>query len=429
MARGPPAARRASGAVVAAAAPVASVDAAAAVTSDGFGTARFQGRFKPHRVCFKYVNQGWCRHGDTCTFAHTAHELHPTAAAGGVAATPGVLPRQAAAAVAAAAAAAAWHQPGLVAGGIAPGQVGASGSFWSTSTALTPGLVVSSKLNADAPAFAPTAPSSLSADASPFVPGATAPEVAGTDDDQDAAAAAAAADAGDGDSPTSSAGAGAEEAAAGGEAAAETPSPGRSRPKPAPLALVEDERRRSSLSSVGLALASPLAVGRIPSASPTAAAFAAGVSPLAAASAAKVLASPAHVKAAGYPMPLSSPTVSRTGPLPLMVQSPAACMGAPSPMLLPRSPQHGPMSLVAMPAAIPKNVLLQGRMFAQRLEQGPPGLAQCAPTPTSFARKLGFRYPQPGYISALPADTLKMQTRPANAPIRMAAVPSVATVQ
>ncbi|CAE8605311.1 unnamed protein product, partial [Polarella glacialis] len=56
------------------------------------------------------------------------------------------------------------------------------------------------------------------------------------------------------------------------------------------------------------------------------------------------------------------------------------------------------------PAPIDKFTFLQARNVAVQLAQGPPGLAQWAPTPTTKANLLGFRYPQPGYISVVPKN-------------------------
>ncbi|CAE7240340.1 unnamed protein product [Symbiodinium necroappetens] len=61
-----------------------------------------------------------------------------------------------------------------------------------------------------------------------------------------------------------------------------------------------------------------------------------------------------------------------------------------------------PSAQPATPVPIDRSTLLQARQVAVRLDQGPPGLAMWAPTPTTKAGALGFRYPAPGYVSVAP---------------------------
>ncbi|CAK0878834.1 unnamed protein product, partial [Prorocentrum cordatum] len=60
-----------------------------------------------------------------------------------------------------------------------------------------------------------------------------------------------------------------------------------------------------------------------------------------------------------------------------------------SPMAIPLKGPLWPSSPVVAspraPAPIPRDTLLQARTMVQRAEQGPPGLATCAPTPTTKA--------------------------------------------
>lgn len=68
--------------------------------------------------------------------------------------------------------------------------------------------------------------------------------------------------------------------------------------------------------------------------------------------------------------------------------------GSPTKVISPAQP--------ATPVPIDRSTLLQARQVAVRLDQGPPGLAMWAPTPTTKAGALGFRYPAPGYVSVAP---------------------------
>lgn len=84
-----------------------------------------------------------------------------------------------------------------------------------------------------------------------------------------------------------------------------------------------------------------------------------------------------------------------------------------SPMAVPLKGPLWPSSpVVASPqVAIPRDMLLQARTVVQRAEQGPPGLATCAPTPTTKAKNFGFRYPQPGWIVTGPTQAVMVQAR------------------
>jgi len=78
--------------------------------------------------------------------------------------------------------------------------------------------------------------------------------------------------------------------------------------------------------------------------------------------------------------------------------------------------ENGPATVIGSPlnrvttptptnASWDRNFLLQARAVAKKLEAGPPGLANYAPTPTSAARNFGFAYPQPGYMRTVPAPS------------------------
>lgn len=113
---------------------------------------------------------------------------------------------------------------------------------------------------------------------------------------------------------------------------------------------------------------------------------------------------PAAPGPAVTPLPPGSPTV---GPLLLTPsRGPGMVFRSPAGAPWPGSPTMGaasPQGLPGTPLPISRGLLLQARTVVQRLEQGPPGLAHCAPTPTTKAQRFGFRYPQPGWFSTVSA--------------------------
>lgn len=97
----------------------------------------------------------------------------------------------------------------------------------------------------------------------------------------------------------------------------------------------------------------------------------------------------------------------------ILVGSPLSHQAAQSPRFSRRSlsvemlPQE-----MAPPQPIPRDMFLQARVFANRIHQGPPGLA--APSPTTAAKGLGFALPQPGLLrteAAAAVATLPPSTR------------------
>mmetsp|Transcript_98301 Transcript_98301/g.316904 ORF Transcript_98301/g.316904 Transcript_98301/m.316904 type:complete len:561 (+) Transcript_98301:68-1750(+) len=83
-----------------------------------------------------------------------------------------------------------------------------------------------------------------------------------------------------------------------------------------------------------------------------------------------------------------------------------------TPSALQQSPMASPTSIVlASPRPITRNSLLQARGVAQKIHQGPPGLSQFAPTPTSAAQSFGFIYPQPGFFrtDTVPVASVRQQ--------------------
>lgn len=301
---------------------------------------RFGGKFKPHKMCHQFVAQGWCKKGYECTFAHSPDELHPNALAEYNAQQ---------------------GYPAVSAGNwIAP----ASNGLFSTTpdvTAATDGslsadakafvMPATLKFNAQASEFVPMEPKALNVDAPTFMPmSVTAAETDAADSS-------------------------------------------RRRPTPAPLQLDESPTISSKApQSPQSPSATVIRTVVQPMMSPIRISTSNGM-PLASPKAVSVMSSPSHVL-------LASPLGGRT--LPAMMPSPAVHMTHKM-TLSPRqlgSPQ-GP-GLLGSPQPISRNALLQRRVVVQKFEQGPPGLANCAPTPTSHARKIGFRYPQPGWIITQP---------------------------
>lgn len=84
----------------------------------------------------------------------------------------------------------------------------------------------------------------------------------------------------------------------------------------------------------------------------------------------------------------------------MMLQSPSGLPFAGKPTVV-MSPSSA--AVLQSPKPISRGILLQARSVVQQLEQGPPGLAVFAPTPTTKARRLGFRYPEPGGLKTVDA--------------------------
>eukprot|EP00931_Biecheleriopsis_adriatica_P098022 TRINITY_DN7192_c0_g1_i2.p1 TRINITY_DN7192_c0_g1~~TRINITY_DN7192_c0_g1_i2.p1 ORF type:complete len:498 (-),score=110.25 TRINITY_DN7192_c0_g1_i2:45-1409(-) len=376
---------------------------------------RFPGHFMPHRLCNHWNAHGWCRKAESCTFAHGLQELHPDVqaqllqqqpgmppptvtkdgrlvvpgakAAGKVAAGP-VVPEVASAPSApmlsfpppAAAnpytAALAAQRAGAAASGY-PYGFGVPGSGFEYN-------VSAHEFNAGAKPFVPHPQGAV-------VPGAalsgTAPASSETqaedEEDEDS----------EGNRASSS-------------------SPGKRRPAPAPLTLLDDNSPANAVGQkVLMASASPTTVGTRVSTIRT-----------------QPLASPMRISVVTRPLPsptsVMSPTASgvytASGVALNALSSPSAVQvpaGLPSPIRVAARPMLSPTSASAWPGSptlmlspkvlqspktpvpIDRSTFLQARQIAVKMEQGPPGLAMWAPTPTTKAGLLGFRYPAPGYVS------------------------------
>eukprot|EP00933_Yihiella_yeosuensis_P019230 TRINITY_DN1558_c3_g1_i1.p1 TRINITY_DN1558_c3_g1~~TRINITY_DN1558_c3_g1_i1.p1 ORF type:complete len:457 (-),score=85.34 TRINITY_DN1558_c3_g1_i1:135-1505(-) len=381
---------------------------------------RFPGHFAPHRLCNHWNAQGWCRKAETCTFAHGIQELHPdvqaqvsqsnalnpaTVAKDGRVIVPGTVKGTGKGAATVASMLPA--DPAL-----AFASYGAAGAAASLSTGP---LMYTSPLQYSAPPVAGSLPGygyghrsfELNAGAVPF----SMPEAEGVSPiTQDV-------------SPT-------DDQEASGEDGESSPS--KRRPAPAPLTLDDSPQNglsgaanftfakpfalSSPISALGASfatitraaapLASPMriSVTSRPLASPTAGAAKPLLSPTgtmyvtASSVANHVLASPTNGTA--VPAPMASP--ARVTVMPAM-RSPTSVAFPASPAGLLFSPKASPKT----PVPIDRSTLLQARTVATAIDQGPPGLAQWAPTPTTKAARLGFRYPQPGLLSARPATVVE----------------------
>jgi len=320
---------------------------------------RFPGHFVPHRLCNHFTAHGWCRKADACTFAHGLQELHPDVQAQ-------VAPQMA------------RLQPAACKG---KGK-GKGGGKW-------PGMAQSSQFefSPDAAFFAvDESLFKFNVGASPFVPSVGV----------DATDAPDKADLFVEDTT--------QESGVSSDGASTSCSPAR-RPIPAPLQLDDSPSRSGPKKVAGPAavpsMASPMARTVVvqPMASPvriSTTRIVAG-SPLASPTRAVV------VSPSGQPLPgaviLSGSVRSPTGAAAAVLRSPTAALWPGSPTSGPAVPPS-PAVVTATPTGgpIPRQMMLQARTVVQRLEQGPPGLAQCAPTPTTKAHRFGFRYPAPGWV-------------------------------
>jgi len=359
---------------------------------------RFTGQFVPHRLCNHFSAHGWCRKAETCTFAHGLQELHPEVQAQFTPQLAFVPPQ---------AATGKGKGKGLIAKG-----AGKSGSAVSTTAANAGGeQACSFEFSPDAAPFELNDPNfRFNVGAMPFVPSA-----AGEDKLSDETGLEETSPGGQDSSPTS-------------DGRTNSGSPSGRRPVPAPLQLEETEAL----------VASPMKVKPLASATMTA-------SPRASVVVHQPLVSPARVQTrlsvGGQSMVspravLLTPTARTYITSPLAAERPGAQVPVPaSPnaqiasqlqtpsrgatMVLqspagvwPGSPTivQTPQGQPSTPVPIQRNMLLQARVVVQRLEQGPPGLAHFAPTPTTKASRLGFRYPQPGWVSTIsnpPAQAMK----------------------
>ncbi|CAE6971901.1 unnamed protein product [Symbiodinium natans] len=340
---------------------------------------RFPGHFMPHRLCNHWNLQGWCKKAETCTFAHGIQELHPDVQAQLLQQKPGMPPPSV------------TKDGRLVVHGVSKpaGKVESVGypmpmpDVYGSTNLLGSGLL-NTNFGFDLTGTQippPTAAMQLN----------ELPELKETADD-------------------------AQEPARARSTSPGTPS--KRRPAPAPLSLddLSLEKGKSSVlamqnvyyagmrplgspmrvSVVSRPLPSPISTGFTPTGATTSVAtsvaMAAISTPKTGTAQVPSLASPARVTT-HFPTSLASParvtahfTRSPTGGL----------MWPGSPTMV--SPTGKPST----PVPIDRSTLLQARQVAVRMDQGPPGLAMWAPTPTTKANLLGFRYPEPGYMAVAP---------------------------
>lgn len=371
---------------------------------------RFPGHFAPHRLCNHFTAHGWCRRAEACTFAHGLQELHPDVQAqlapqlgipvvaatgknGGKSKGRG---KSGATAEAAAEVRQILGAMQTAAMPVAPTQyLPASTAYYSVAAGAP-----TSTLNSDAAPFA----FPFNAGAAEFVP-ITTPGAPATTETSPVTDGDAAAETSPEEGATTS--------------GTSTPSRAQRRPHPAPLTLDTDSQPnfvqyQSPTAAVTVVrqqqpLASPVhvqvrtvvrSVVPQPLSSPKAATMSPTghmcytSSPVAAAyPAPRPLASPMR---APIPQPLASPVQASGTPIYYRSPGGSAWPASPTMVLSPGS------MMPSTPVPINRNQLLQARQVAMMLEQGPPGLQSFAPTPTTKAGNLGFRYPQPGYLVARP---------------------------
>lgn len=404
--------------------------------------------FIPRRLCAHWARSGWCRNGDACTFAHGMHELHPEAQmaimqAQGQGMSPSLYSGDALATTVS------RTSFGSTAIGVKIGEGGPKEGF---------------KFNANAPPFAaPVAakPVAVSTEDMQFVnsesdntgdelpiervaiPAVVLPStmvptpalavgntqrpilVQGTAQTGVAASETVPncsvsypvlVECGSGKEPhsTCQASTTTAEASIGHQGASEangtTGAKLARRKVPSPLTTIEPNER--PLQTAQAAPQSPTLVqATFPNASPAAAAARRFLMRIGVPGCSSPTHSATHVVGVYTSSQLVSP---KALPSPVMQLSPenlasSSTLQPITPAPLQPTPLPSPTSVVlGSPKPISRGVLLQAGGIARQIYQGPPGLAQYAPTPTSKARYFGFRYPQPGFFrtDAYPAHAL-----------------------
>lgn len=338
------------------------------------GRSRFGTKFMPHQLCSHYSGSGWCRKADQCTFAHGLHELHPD-----VAAMYGQQQQQMSSTLAMLEARGAaflqqqhqrtfsqdFAENGTEAATIMGATSSLGASIMGTTASLglteaTPTAVSDTegfKFNLNATPFVvpaqPGGPMKFNTQAAPFVPkAAKVISISCTDDT----------------------------------------SKDESPPAPPPL----DETSvpplpafPSDSSAGGLTLPIERRSPRSGEQSPSA-----------------VETSMRRVSLDATPSSRRASVLSQMS-LGGSSRRASAVVGTPTAAVNPRilssqalSPRATPKAASPTATVFDRSTLLRARTLAKNIEQGPPGLGMCAPTPTSAARGFGFQFPQPGYISS-----------------------------
>lgn len=337
---------------------------------------RFPGHFMPHRLCNHWNLQGWCKKAETCTFAHGIEELHPDVQAQLLQQKPGMPPptvtkdgRLVVHGV--------TKPAGKVVGGKLPGY-----SMQTLTNIYTAGQ--NSVLGPGALPFNGTTsyPFNLTGSAAARLVTSLVPNVDKENEEEPPE-----------QENTSSPG---------------TPT---KRHRPAPLSL-DDIAEGNGQAMMVRPLVSPTVASHYttictqPMASPMRVSvvsrplpspISTGLTPTGTMCASNMAASVA-MAAISTPKTRTVPT-SLTSPV--RVTQSYTCR-TPTGLVWPASPALVSPKNPSTPVPIDRNTLLQARQMAVRMEKGPPGLAMWAPTPTTKANLLGFRYPEPGYMSVAP---------------------------
>mmetsp|Transcript_9225 Transcript_9225/g.16973 ORF Transcript_9225/g.16973 Transcript_9225/m.16973 type:complete len:419 (-) Transcript_9225:209-1465(-) len=353
---------------------------------------RFPGHFMPHRLCNHWNLQGWCKKAETCTFAHGVEELHPDVQAQLLQQKPGMPPPTV------------TKDGRLVVHGVSTvskpaGKVTAEAAPIGYPTAQMQSALASLY---GAPATSLLGPGASLPFATPvtnfafnLTPGTQAlvsqpaPDLSDLKEE----------DGSDQEADESS-----------------TPgTPSKRRPAPAPLSL-DDISPADGQAMMVRPIVSPSVAARYttirtqPMASPMRvplvsrplpSPISTGLTPTAGAAMSNTATS---VAMAAITTPKATP-VHQSLASPARVTAHFSVRTPTTGILWPTSPTtvispSGQAPLTPVP--IDRSTLLQARQVAVRLDQGPPGLAMWAPTPTTKASALGFRYPAPGYMSVAP---------------------------
>ncbi|CAK9014171.1 unnamed protein product [Durusdinium trenchii] len=323
---------------------------------------RFPGHFMPHRLCNHWNLQGWCKKAETCTFAHGIEELHPDVQAQLLQQKPGMPPPTV------------TKDGRLVVHGVTKpaGKVESVGypmpmsDVYGSTNLLGSGLLNTNfGFNLTGPHIPPPTTSMELKELQ---------ELKETEEDIQE------------------------------QARARSTSPGtpsKRRPAPAPLSLddISPEKGKSSVlfsQSVCYAgmrpLASPMRVSLV--SRPLPSPISTGFTPTGATSVAT------SVAMAAISTPKTGAVPSLASPARVTTHFTRSPTGG---LIWPGSPTMlSPAGQPSTPVPIDRSTLLQARQVAVRMDQGPPGLAMWAPTPTTKANLLGFRYPEPGYMSVAP---------------------------
>jgi len=398
-----------------------------------------RGGFIPRRLCAHWARSGWCRKGDACTFAHGPHELHPDAQMALMQVSPGQMTVNMPQYTDVIPSAGAEHAGADLA--LAEADVGSEAK------------PSEFKFNANAPVFVVNTNASdlmrsmaaaegncdptLDANAAQYTmvptPGLAPsgavpplePEGTGASSRMEASAGMIASPSAGEErrKPAEESAAVADRAEEAVEPNGETPAKPQVRRKvPSPLTGVEAADALAASATVAPQSPVPFQ-GSLPSASPAAAAArrfltrigaAAPGSPAQVVFAAQVATPKAVSIAAGQlasprAAPRSQPLTSPSGAVPLSPMHLAADPATPG--ATQRTPLVASPLALGSPQPISRGTLLQARGVAQKIHQGPPGLAMYAPTPTSAARSFGFAYPQPGFFRTEAKPTKVMTVR------------------